>query len=155
VGKFEDLSGQRFGKLTVIRRAERSEIENPVKGCSVYWLCKCDCGGTKYVATSALKGNHTKSCGCLPRGTKWMRGEVAGENVISDVEKVRAYLCEKHGRKCFTSPAGKCPLANYGCYDCRSVRDLFKVHRGATRAEIKKKLSQVIKADELKEKGVL
>jgi hypothetical protein len=37
---FQDLIGQRFGKLTVIRRAE-----NGASG-RARWLCQCECGNT-------------------------------------------------------------------------------------------------------------
>lgn len=60
---FEDLSGQRFGKLTVADRAEN--LQHPNGGYSVQWNCICDCG-TKVVITSGnLKSGHTISCGCV------------------------------------------------------------------------------------------
>jgi hypothetical protein len=55
--KFQDLTGRRFGKLTVIERAE-------TKYGKTRWLCKCDCG--KYTITIAhrLLACQTRSCGC-------------------------------------------------------------------------------------------
>lgn len=53
-----DLTGQRFGKLTVIKKS--SQIGEPVK-----WECLCDCGNTTFVTTRNLKKGNTKSCGCL------------------------------------------------------------------------------------------
>ena len=53
----EDLTGQTFGILTVIKRAEQG------KG-SVRWLCRCECGNEKTVAARDLKAGKTKSCGC-------------------------------------------------------------------------------------------
>lgn len=53
----KDIAGQKFGKLTAIRRV--SEIGEPVK-----WECKCDCGNTCIVSKNNL-GRSTKSCGCL------------------------------------------------------------------------------------------
>ena len=38
MGNFIDLTGQKFGKLTVIRKAE-----NPSEA-HIKWLCKCECG---------------------------------------------------------------------------------------------------------------
>ena len=60
---FKDLTGERFGRLTVVRRAENT------KHGGAQWLCQCDCGNVKVVRTSALHGN-TKSCGCLYRDTR-------------------------------------------------------------------------------------
>ena len=57
MGKFEDLTGQVFGQLTVIQRAENDKYGN------TRWLCRCDCGKECIVAASALKSGQ-KSCGC-------------------------------------------------------------------------------------------
>jgi len=61
MGKMKDLSGQRFGKLTVISKTDARS------GGSVVWLCKCDCGNEARVASSNLSSGNTKSCGCLQR----------------------------------------------------------------------------------------
>lgn len=53
-----DLTGQRFGKLTVIKRASDSSTGK------TRWLCKCDCGNEKIVIGGNLKRGHTQSCGC-------------------------------------------------------------------------------------------
>lgn len=60
----KDLTGQRFGKLTVIRFLGRNLRNN-----KPMWECKCDCGNTTIVSGYALcnKNNGTKSCGCLNR----------------------------------------------------------------------------------------
>lgn len=55
--KFIDLTGQKFGRLTVIKRAENTSSQN-------LRLCQCDCGNTTIVHASKLKSNHTRSCGC-------------------------------------------------------------------------------------------
>jgi hypothetical protein len=54
-----DLTGQRLGRLTVIRLAGRNK-----KGQS-RWECLCDCGKTIIVEISHLGGGYTQSCGCL------------------------------------------------------------------------------------------
>ena len=53
-----DLTGNIYGRLTVLSRAES------IKGRAV-WDCACSCGGAKAVAASELKKGGTKSCGCL------------------------------------------------------------------------------------------
>ena len=55
----EDLTGRRYGRLTVCR-----EIKQAEKSRRHYWLCRCDCGKEKTVEESHLKTGHTKSCGC-------------------------------------------------------------------------------------------
>lgn len=59
IGKFIDLTGQKFGRLTVIERADKTKCG------SVKWLCKCDCGNEVVVNGTALRNGGTKSCGCL------------------------------------------------------------------------------------------
>lgn len=55
MGKFEDLTGRRFGYWTVIEKDPNRRFA---------WICRCDCGTTKSQLASALKSGHTKSCGC-------------------------------------------------------------------------------------------
>ena len=60
----DHLEGQRFGKLTVIKRDETKP-----KGI-VYWICLCDCGNIISVRGANLKRkdeNRTVSCGCYHR----------------------------------------------------------------------------------------
>ncbi len=52
-----DLTGQRFGMLTVLRPAENI-------GNRTAWVCRCDCGKETVVKTYHLRCGHTKSCGC-------------------------------------------------------------------------------------------
>lgn len=60
MGAFKDLTGQKFGRLAVIERAES-------KNGFTRWLCKCECGKETVVYSSTLINGHTKSCGCLRR----------------------------------------------------------------------------------------
>ena len=54
-----DLTGQKFGKLTVIERKGTN-----IRGYA-QWYCKCDCGKNTLVAGCNLRSGDTKSCGCL------------------------------------------------------------------------------------------
>jgi len=63
VAKFKDLTGQRFGWLIVVSRAENS------KAGKARWNCICDCGETTTANGQSLRDGHTKSCGCLQRKT--------------------------------------------------------------------------------------
>lgn len=58
-----DLSGQKFGKLTVLRQAEDHITKRGIH--TAAWLCQCDCGSDPKVITgSDLKKGSTISCGC-------------------------------------------------------------------------------------------
>lgn len=57
MGKLIDLTGQRFGKLTVIKRSgTRNRMAE--------WHCKCDCGNEIYTLSGSLRSGASKSCGC-------------------------------------------------------------------------------------------
>ena len=53
---YEDLTGQQFGKLTVLKRAGNSKCGHP------QWLCRCECGNEKIVRGSHLRSGDTTSC---------------------------------------------------------------------------------------------
>lgn len=59
----EDLTNQKFGKLTVIDRADN--LIHPNGSYSVQWNCVCDCGTKVIVTAGNLKNRHTISCGCV------------------------------------------------------------------------------------------
>ena len=56
-----DLTGTRFGKLTVV--AEHPER----KGHAIMWVCKCDCGNTKLINGNNLRQGKSTTCGCSTR----------------------------------------------------------------------------------------
>ena len=59
MGRCVDLTGQKFGKLTVIKRVE-DDSEAHIK-----WLCECECGNFITTRGTSLRSGITKSCGCL------------------------------------------------------------------------------------------
>lgn len=54
-----DLTGQKFGRLTVIKKCDYKINKGLV------WLCQCECGNTKEVASKSLRDGKCRSCGCL------------------------------------------------------------------------------------------
>ena len=66
-----NLIGKRFGKLTVVDRAEDYGYESNGKIITIpQWLCKCDCGNTIIVQGGNLRSGNTKNCGCENRASK-------------------------------------------------------------------------------------
>ncbi len=61
MGRFIDLTGQRFERLVVLRFVDKNQFRHSL------WLCECDCGIEKIVLGYDLKSGHTKSCGCLQK----------------------------------------------------------------------------------------
>ncbi len=60
MARYTDLTGQRFGRLVVIRYLYTEQHRR-----TAVWLCKCSCGKETRVRTDSLTGGKTQSCGCL------------------------------------------------------------------------------------------
>ena len=59
-----DLTGARFGRLTVIERDHNSASG---EGVHASWICKCECGKEIVANGSRLRRGYKKSCGCYQR----------------------------------------------------------------------------------------
>lgn len=114
---FNDLTGQRFGRLTVIERGEPPKDREGNKRKYVYWKCRCDCGNEKTLLTSHLTSGAVISCGCYQKemyqimgetkgmqlgavdGTnvKSIRNALAGNTTKSNKSGVRGVLCVNGG----------------------------------------------------------
>jgi hypothetical protein len=70
--KLKNIKGKKFGRLTVISRAE-----NTAQG-QAKWLCRCSCGKKAMVFGSALRNGHTQSCGCFRREVNIKRSTIHG-----------------------------------------------------------------------------
>lgn len=69
----DKLIGQKFGRLTVLSKTDRT-----LQGAYLY-ECQCDCGNTTYQRRQALVSGHTKSCGCLQRE---VTAKISQDNVV-------------------------------------------------------------------------
>lgn len=56
-----DLTGMRFGRLTVIG------IDDSKHTKKTYWICQCDCGNISSHRSDGLLAGNIKSCGCYKR----------------------------------------------------------------------------------------
>ena len=63
VGKFEDLTGKKYGEWTVLQRDYEKQFL--MKKHSIYYHCICSCGVQRSVLRDSLINGHSKSCGCL------------------------------------------------------------------------------------------
>jgi len=84
-----DLTGRRFGRLTVLKKADHSK-KNPF-----YWICRCDCGAEIGAWGSCLTSGNTRSCGCF-------RKEIVSrlhKNKIVSKESIEKRLLKMRGRK--------------------------------------------------------
>lgn len=63
MSRFKDLTGMRFGRLSVVSKAE--SIRESYGLTRAVWNCTCDCGNHVSVKSGLLLSGKTKSCGCL------------------------------------------------------------------------------------------
>ncbi len=93
-----DLTGQRFGKLVVLKQ----DLMPPEKGRGAWWICKCDCGNTITVPSGRLRSGDKTSCGCERNKRKKNNEDIIGERfgfwtVLSEDQsnkkKEKCYLC--------------------------------------------------------------
>ena len=84
----KDITGQRFGKLTAVRRLEEKA------GSSYKWLCRCDCGGEKTAGLGSLVSGQVRSCGCekQTRELRDITGETFGRlTVLERMDEAQQY----------------------------------------------------------------
>lgn len=90
-GNFIDLTGQRFGRLTVINRDGKNRWEEAM------WSCRCDCGGIKTTTGSQLRSGKAASCGCLQKETTSKRRKSHGQSQHGKITaEYRAWLNAKN-----------------------------------------------------------
>ena len=68
-----DLTGKRFGRLTVIKR-DGSHVRADGQSRPT-WRCRCDCGNETIVIGANLRTGFTRSCGCLRKETLSLNGK--------------------------------------------------------------------------------
>lgn len=72
MNNIKDLTGQVFGRLTVLRLYGKDK-----KGRAM-WECRCECGNIKVVQSYSLKAGYTRSCGCLAHESHVAAGKKVG-----------------------------------------------------------------------------
>jgi hypothetical protein len=106
MGKFKDLSGKKFWRLTLIEIVKRKPT--PI------YLCKCDCGSIKKIDHYSIIYGKTKSCGCLKNENTAQRSTVHGlltkENKITNKRALEIYTSMK--ARCYNKH--KKNYMNYG-----------------------------------------
>ena len=83
-----DLSGQKFGKLTVLEKGSS-------KNRKLYWKCQCECGNIKEIPGSSLKLGAIKSCGCLKQKYK-----SRSDKVVTYRKRIKIALVKANGHRC-------------------------------------------------------
>lgn len=102
MSKLKDLTGQRFGRLTVVEKAAPRPGSTNAR-----WLCKCDCGNETIVAGSILRRGESTSCGCY-RSEYWRNQKTVHGKCHSRIARIWYNMKERC--YCKTDPA----YDNYG-----------------------------------------
>ena len=110
MGKFKDLTGQRFGRLVVIHLED--DYVSPSGYHKKRWLCHCDCGNDVIVWSGNLINSHTQSCGCQHLE------KIATGNTKHGIRNTRVY-------RIWTDIITRCENPNseyYGKYGGRGIK---------------------------------
>lgn len=75
--KIIDITGQRFNKLTVLKKVGKKNNSN-----AIFWECKCDCGNITIVESNKIRSGHTTSCGCQKSNGEYKIGQLLINNNI-------------------------------------------------------------------------
>jgi hypothetical protein len=76
---FRDLTGQRFGHLTVLSLSRMDARQG------AYWRCRCDCGAQAVVRGASLSSGGTRTCGCYLAHWKDISGQRFGRLTALEV----------------------------------------------------------------------
>src|SRR3990167_5409886 len=107
-----DRTGQRFTRLTVLRRAPRHVRH----GGKAAWVCRCDCGVTSVVTSGNLRQGLVKSCGCL-------RSEKARDRLLTHGEGRTSHQSREYRAWCNMKTRCDNPRASqYADYGGRGIR---------------------------------
>lgn len=108
MGRFVNLVGKKFGKLTVIARVDDDKSKK------VMWLCECECGKRHITRSNSLTSGLRKSCGCMQINNN--RGfipknhyDLTGEFGIGYTSKGEKFLFDKADYE---------KIKNINWYDC-------------------------------------
>lgn len=116
--KAVDLIGQKYGRLTVLKRAEKKNGNRHAR-----WVCECDCGNVVVVSSDKLRNGDTRSCGCykIEKATERISNYNAEEhenpNLIHGMSGTRLYWAYFHMlERCYNEN-----INNYKNYGGRGI----------------------------------
>lgn len=91
MGKFDDLTGRKFGRLIAI------EYAGSDNGHGAIWKCLCECGASKDVRAKHLKSGSVQSCGCYSKEATSKRKSThkMTHTRIYNIWKAMRHRCEK------------------------------------------------------------
>lgn len=146
-----DLTGKRFGRLTVLRKdTEHSETKR------IKWICQCDCGNVVSILGNNLVRGNTLSCGCLASDhtRDRLRKDITGQRFGRLVAIEPCYDNDNRKYKSSTRWKCKCDCGNTAIVDianlmnghtrsCGCINEELQTTHGLTTTEIGRHLSGI------------
>lgn len=105
---FVDLSGQTFGRLTVL------DLVGPNANRKTLWRARCVCGALVVVRSDGLRGGSTRSCGCLQREAAARTGKRNRRHGRINTPEYKSWYSMLRRCLCVTNP-------NYPYYGGRGI----------------------------------
>lgn len=113
---FVDLTGQRFGRLVVVRYLGRPRNSKSSLSTHSLWECLCDCGKTSRPNSQSLRKGKTKSCGC------WIDEFIGNQARTHGMSKSPEYISYHEARKRCQNPK----VIRYPQYGGRGIEFRFE-----------------------------
>lgn len=128
MGRYVDLTGQKFGRLTVVEYMGKTDSG------TVLWKCRCDCGNEVIVRRNNLTSGNTNSCGCY-------KFDRIRESVFEDVtgQRFGALTCLKFVGRSIDGAVKwlcHCDCGKDGVYFLNNLKRGHTVSCGCFRQEI-------------------
>ena len=116
MGRFIDITGERYGRLVVLNFAGLLSGRTS-------WLCKCDCGNEVITSSNSLRRGRTQSCGCIRKEKASCQSKIAGN--IRGQQLIKHGLCNERIYKVWKGMRNRCNNPNnkfYKDYGGRGIR---------------------------------
>ena len=111
-----DITGHRFGRLTVTRNVGCDSQRNRL------WQCICDCGNTSAVSSINLRNGRTRSCGCLHAEQSALNGAASSYKDIVGYHGAHIRVYKEYGK-----------ASGYECEHCTNVAEDWALMKRASR----------------------
>lgn len=113
MGKFQDLTGQRFGRLVAIKPIGKSKKHGTI------WECQCDCGNTVNQPINKLVFDRVKSCGCYRKEFKTFNAKYDYKTRLYNIWNKMKDRCNNNKIDCYKNYGGR------GIFVCKEWVDNF------------------------------
>ena len=117
-----DLTGRRFGRLTVVARAGADRHGKPT------WRCYCECGVVITTLGHSLRRGRVKSCGCLRRESSRLNGAAALAGTMKTSQRNRKPLRKDNAIPILQPGHPDLPPEPYSEWSARERREFGMAH---------------------------